>query len=445
MNKIKNILPALICTIFLCSCNHSAAGDSAIIEQVEIETTSTTVSETTVASENSSVVNILKGYWVNIDKPFEQWAFKDNGILEITGEEHTYSVTHDGTDKSLTVDGNTSYSFYIIYSDCLILTAENDDEITLYAEGSPEIIEARRVWKFKESNAELFEKFPDSDGWMESCDYGDIPELADADYIEKSLADGIFFVSTPEELASFNYYVNTFTGSQFLFMQLQNDIDLDGYNWVPMGWSGYGASGDHPFTCWVDGNGHTIKNMSIVSDDSDIGFIGWETFCCVTNITFENAFVSGGSNTGIITGQAIGGSYENCHVSGTVIGRCAGSLLGYDANCSKKNCTADVIVNGESFDFLSWNDKEKSEIVIENPVEITIDETYTVTRPEVEGYQNLGWHIFYNGEQVLHRNAENELSYQYFMQEPGTYEIYLSAYVSGQYVPISNIITYTIE
>ena len=53
--------------------------------------------------------------------------------------------------------------------------------------------------------------------------------------------------------------------------------------------------------------------------------------------------------------------------------------------------------------------------------------------------------VFYNGEQVLHRNAENELSYTYFYTAPGEYEIYLTAYVHGQYVPISNTVSYTIQ
>ena len=54
--------------------------------------------------------------------------------------------------------------------------------------------------------------------------------------------------------------------------------------------------------------------------------------------------------------------------------------------------------------------------------------------------------VYENGKEMLHRNAEGELSYRYFGNEPGhSYEIYLSAYVKGQYVPISNIIKYTVE
>ena len=261
--------------------------------------------------------------------------------------------------------------------------------------------------------------------------------------MENSLIEGIFLVSTPEELASFNYYVNTSPFGELLVMQLQNDIDLSGYRWAPMGW--YGGKYDCPFICEVDGNGYSINNMTIDVDESSVGFIGWETGCAVYNITFENAKVNGNSMVGIITGQAIGGWYENCHVNGEVKGNSAGSMLGHAATDQLFDCTSDVIVNDEPFDFLTYNDKAKSEIVIENPVEITMDDDYTITRPEVEGYTNLGWLIELDGIQVLHRNAENELSYQYFGRDPGVYTVCLTAFVQGQYVPISNTIEYTIE
>ena len=81
-------------------------------------------------------------------------------------------------------------------------------------------------------DAQLLVKYPDTNGWMEKCDTGDIPYLANAGYIDKSVRDGIFVVSTPEELASFVYYVNTVEEGQAQYMQLVNDIDLEGYEWA---------------------------------------------------------------------------------------------------------------------------------------------------------------------------------------------------------------------
>lgn len=292
-------------------------------------------------------------------------------------------------------------------------------------------------------NSELFEKYPDEAGWMEACDCGDIPYLADAAYIEESLSNGIFLVSTPEELASFNYIVNTSSKGQYLYMMLQNDIDLAGYEWAPMGWNG--GDFDLPFTCVVEGNGYKISNMSIDCDADSVGFIGWENNCGVSNLNIENAIVSGNSMVGVMTGQAIGGRYENCHVSGEVNGSMAGSMHGHSASSNLINCTADVTVNGAPFAFLTWNEKEISEIDIEYAVTITLHDDYTVTRPPVEGYENLGWLVQKDGVTVLHRNAEDELSYRYFRQDPGEYTICLTAWVDYQYVPVSNTVEYTIE
>lgn len=277
--------------------------------------------------------------------------------------------------------------------------------------------------------------------WARNCDTGDILSLLDLDYIRES--EGAFRVDTASQLASVVYYINT-TPEIFVYISLENDIDLSGYDWAPMGWTG-GTEIDYPFSGYLVGNGFTISNLTIDTEDENVGLLGWETFSNVSGLTITNASIRGGSSVGIITGQAICGVYNDCHVDGTVDGDMAGSMIGYEANIESNSCTADVVVNGEQFDFLTWNEKQKNEIVIDNYITITTDENHTVTRPEVKGYSNLGWMVLYNGKEVLHRNAENEFSYQYFGRSKGDYEIYLTAYVSGQYMAISNTISYTID
>ena len=335
------------------------------------------------------------------------------------------------------MDGK-EYTVYINeFNDSIALSG--DEYIILYSENSRAYKEYHQKQKIKEQCGELLSRYPDNSGWRESRNYGDIPLLANVDYLDKYASTGYFPVSTPEQLASVCYYINTHT-ADFVMIEITADIDLSGKQWAPMGWGN-----DNPFNAIVIGNGHTISGLTINSDDADVGFIGWATYCGVSDLSFVNADINGGSSVGVVTGQSIGGAYRNVSASGKVTGSRAGSLLGYDANSTITDCTADVTVNGEKFSFLSWNEKEKSEIVIENPVTITMDEDHTVHRPEVEGYRNLGWMVFLDGVQMLHRNAENEYSYRYFLNDPGTYEIYLTAYVKGQYVPISNTVTYTID
>ena len=216
--------------------------------------------------------------------------------------------------------------------------------------------------KLKKEKADLLSAYPDNDNWLNNAECGDILSLADKDYIDKCVQNGYFTAGTPQELASFVYYVNTQPVEQGqISLVLTADIDLSDYKWAPMGWSG-GGNSDHPFSFCVYGENHKITYMTIYSDYSNAGFIGWGTVCGVFDLDIENAIVTGDDNVGILTGQAIMGNYQNCHVSGTVNGSSAGSLLGYEANCDKENCTADVEVNGKKFDFLSWNEQQKSEI-----------------------------------------------------------------------------------
>ena len=408
----------------------------------------------------------LDGTWIYPDDTSSTLKFANGGTsLTVTGEAfglifgeklgelsgNTYeiSATYENGIISIKAGGEELLCIERYFDDFIAVYADKDNDdlsIELYREGSEIIDKAKETEKLMEEKADLLNAYPDDDLWLKSCESGDILSLADKDYIDKYAPSGYFLAGTPQELASFAYYVNTQPLEQGqVLLELTADIDLSGYNWAPMGWSG-GAENEHPFAFCVYGKDHSIKNMTINSYDNNVGFIGWGTVCGVFDLRIEDSVVEGGNNVGVITGQAIMGNYSNCYASGTVEGYSAGSMLGYEANCSIKDCSADVIVNGEKFDFISFNEKEKSEIVIENPVTITIDENYTVTRPEVEGYANLGWMVLKDGEQVLHRNAENELSYQYFGNERGhSYEIYLTAFVQGQYVPISNIIEYTVE
>lgn len=372
------------------------------------------------------------------------WEYESGGLLLIDGQPHDYSARWSVFGgEVLKIDGEKC-KVYRYGSDTTMQIEYDGVWYYLYGEETDLYKSDLRQGRIESECAELLKRYPDYDGWTENCDCGDIPFLADADYIDESLEQGGFLASTPQELASAVWYINT-QETFFPYIVLDCDIDISEYEWAPMGWSGGDSS--HSFNGFVSGAGHTIKGLTIDSGDSSVGFIGWETYCAVQDITFDGAAIKGLSNVGVVSGQAIGGSYENITITNSIVdGSMAGAMLGWDANTTKKNCIADVVVNGKPFDFLSYNDKEKSEIVIENPVTITIDEqTHEVTRPEVTGYMNLGWMVFYNGEQVLHRNAEGEYSYTYFLTAPGYYEIYLSAYVQGQYVAISNTVSYTIE
>jgi len=282
--------------------------------------------------------------------------------------------------------------------------------------------------------------------WERNCDTGSIMELADKQWAIENAP--LFHVSTPEQLASAVYYINGLNNSASIV--LDADIDLTGYDWVPIGWQ---SSGNTAFSGNVDGGGHKITGMTIRSDGSDVGFIGYGMGEVLNDITFENADVSGDSCVGIAGGEIYGASaLENIHVSGkiTAQGDDYGGIIGREAGTNFVNCSADVEINGEKADYLSYRLKVVDETEVVETFSLTLNDDHTITRDDHEGFRNLCWHIELNGQTVLDRSAvdfyteEPELvlntEYQWIKGSSGKHTIYLTAFIDGQYIRVSNIV-----
>ena len=77
---------------------------------------------------------------------------------------------------------------------------------------------------------------------------------------------------------------------------LDTDIDLNNMrslvsNWTPLG------SEEKPYTGIFDGNGHTIKNLTLVEEEAKegkahIGFISFAKDATIKNVTFENVYIN---------------------------------------------------------------------------------------------------------------------------------------------------------
>ena len=286
--------------------------------------------------------------------------------------------------------------------------------------------------------------------WERECDTGDIAELADKEWAMENAPN--FRVSTPEQLASVVWYVNGICGLD-MNVTLESDIDLSGYDWKPMGWS----SGNCYFSGMVDGQGHTVKGMNIKEDYVQSGFIGYGMGITVKDITFEDANVSATHCTGIVGGEIYSSPcWENVHVSGYVNGGSDdyGAIIGREAGTTFNNCSADVIVNGEPMQYFSYRQKKIAETEVVETFTLTLNDDYSVTRDEHDGFRNLSWQVEQNGIEILQRNAENELTMNThdilekaltLNNVPGKYKIYLTAYIDGIYVRVSNIIEYDLE
>lgn len=279
--------------------------------------------------------------------------------------------------------------------------------------------------------------------WERGYDTGDIMNLCDKEWAIANAPD--FRVSTPEQLASVVWYVNA-SGFQ-CSVTLENDIDLAGYQWAPMGYQPISFVGNK-FNGTIDGNGFAIKNMSISSDLSDVGFIGIGG-SEIRNIRFENAYIKGGRNTGIVCGDSKA-KFSNVSVSGnieTYKDNCIGAIVGYQASGSFVDCTADVAICGEPYPYFSYQNKAAAETEIKETYAISIDENCVLTRNDC-GYTSLSWEFYVDGERILSRNAVkstecNIKDIEFFKKYSGKEcTVYLTTYRNGAYVRTSNILDF---
>ena len=274
--------------------------------------------------------------------------------------------------------------------------------------------------------------------------------MLDKDYLMSSLYNGSsanFNVSTPEQLATACYYVNCCKldrgNPPHIEITLENDIDLNGVDWAPMGW--YMAGIDHRFTGMISGNGHTIKNLT-VDNNGNAGFIGDGFRCVVIDLKFENASING-YKCGIVMGSDLSSTIQNVECSGTVSGSEAGSITGDGTRTVFYECKADsVIVNGESFgEYFSYWDMDRARVSEEfgKPEKLTVEGSKVIRKAGLENkYDNIGWSISTGLERNAEKETELDLSSLY---GSGSYTVELTAFVNGYYIPISEPVTVTVK
>ena len=100
---------------------------------------------------------------------------------------------------------------------------------------------------------------------------------------------------------------------------LTQDITLSDNEWTPIGTS------DHPFTGTLDGQGHTIKGLTVgngANNDANKNkaFFGFTNGATVKNIGFTSAVVKGHEQAAIVVAQATSSTLSNIYVSGVVTG-----------------------------------------------------------------------------------------------------------------------------
>ena len=325
-------------------------------------------------------------------------------------------------------------------------------------EGNLLLVDAYEYYKSQGKDASKYKyDLPDDiknmSDWEKEFDTGSIMEIADLEWLKTNT--GAFHVSTPEQLAAVVYHVN---GELFPYntIYLEADIDLTGYEWMPMGWISEKSGDAHEFAGVIDGQGHTIKGLHLDGGHGDCGFVGYSTNLTMKNITFTGAEVSGYWNTGICAGEVIGnGTWENVHAEGNLSSDHSGGLVGWVTDLKFENCSASYTIDGgsEVFSDLTYPEKKAADHGINEVFTLTLDADNNIKCVYVPGYMNLQFHVERKGETVLECVPDepdpntNEITFErsrYAYRGKGDYKVYLEAYVEDIYLRVSNIIEVTI-
>ena len=179
---------------------------------------------------------------------------------------------------------------------------------------------------------------------------GTIPVATDnAKYSGNTSSNGTirnpYILASAKDLAQFAVNVNAgkYSG-QTVYVNLQADIDLSNYDWLPIGTSA------NPFTGVFDGGNHTISNMKItIGGDvckakAGIGLFGDATDSSISNIAVTGTISQGtqkeGTDVGGVVGRASTTSLSNCSFKGSVVGnQYVGGLVGTAEGTSAAKCT----------------------------------------------------------------------------------------------------------
>lgn len=116
--------------------------------------------------------------------------------------------------------------------------------------------------------------------------------------------NGTWQISSGEELAWFAALVNNTLedgtpADEKANAVLCDDIDLGSNLWTPVG------SASHKFQGTFDGNGFTVFNLKIESDDNDyVGFFGYINSAEIKNLMIKGQITASGRRVGGLVGRA---------------------------------------------------------------------------------------------------------------------------------------------
>ena len=187
-------------------------------------------------------------------------------------------------------------------------------------------------------------KMKNATDWQAGGEYTYTVSLAAAKDLGYTIeSNGSYTVTSADGLMNIAELVNG--GKSDINITLDTDIDLTGKNWTPIG-----TSFSNKYTGTFDGGGHTIKGLTVTTNDQFVGLFGSIGYAgTVKNVMMEDVQITSNRSSGFAGGVAgySDGTIENCSVSGSVSGTVyVGGVVGAQWGGSITGCSSSATVKG---------------------------------------------------------------------------------------------------
>ena len=187
-------------------------------------------------------------------------------------------------------------------------------------------------------------KMKNATDWQAGGEYTYTVSLAAAKGLGYTIeSNGSYTVTSADGLMNIAKLVNG--GKTDINITLDKDIDLTGKEWTPIG-TGY----SNKYTGTFDGGGHTIKGLTVTTNDQFVGLFGSIGYAgTVKNVMMEDVQITSNRSSGFAGGVAgySDGTIENCSVSGSVSGTVyVGGVVGVQIGGSITGCSSSATVKG---------------------------------------------------------------------------------------------------
>ena len=187
-------------------------------------------------------------------------------------------------------------------------------------------------------------KMKNATDWQAGGEYTYTVSLAAAKDLGYTIeSNGSYTVTSADGLMNVAELVNG--GKTDINITLTADIDLTGKDWTPIG-----TGTRNLYSGTFDGGGHTIKGLTVTTNDQFVGLFGYLNRAgMVKNVVMEGIQITSNHMFGC-TGGVVGyswGTIENCSVSGSVSGTIyVGGVVGAQIGGSITGCSSSATVKG---------------------------------------------------------------------------------------------------